>query len=224
MARQQYEIDGRTFRSKKAVIDYVRAEIHGASPDGEPLNEEHLGFMVALLRRHPWSDQKIGAGVARMWIEQNPDFPTRCFWLERADGTKTDFSFYQCLEDSSPLRDFKEACRHAVAPDVIEFKAEFFRRNPEACCPVTGEPMTFSTSHVDHAPPDTFDAILGEYVKSRSIDPAKVRFVAHGDGDIGSRFDDDRLEKDWVEFHDRRAKLRVISAVANLSAKRSPNP
>lgn len=188
MPRKRFTICGREFPSKKAVLEYVRTEIHQRYPDFGALSKEHLTFMVELLRHHPWSDQKIGCGILRMWIEPNVKFPTRGFWLERIDGTKTDFSFYQCVESASPLRDFREACRRAVAPIIIDFRHSFFRKFPDAHCEITGEAISLHNSHVDHAPPETFERIVECFLISRGLIAEEAPITDHTDGRIGVEF------------------------------------
>lgn len=216
----KYNISGTQFNSKKSVIEYVRENIHSKYPDHQVLSGEHLRFMVALLRHHPWSDQKIGVGVREMWIQPNENYPTRGFWLEREDGTKTDFSFYRCVSPPSPLRDFKEACRRAIAPFVIDFRQRFFRHQATATCPVLGKSIAIHSSHVDHAPPETFEKIVSDFIEARGVDVEKAPLMEHDDGKIGNWFVDDVFENDWINFHNERAKLRVISVEANLSSSR----
>jgi len=217
MPRYEYTINGRYFGSKKAVIEFVRENIHSKYKDHEAISEPHLTFMVALLRHHPWSDQKIGAGVRKMWVAPTKQYQTRCFWLERIDGTKTDFSFRQCLELPSEIRDFKQACRQAVAPFVIDLKRRFFQNRLSPLCPILHIPMTLETSHVDHTPPNTFERIVEDFVGQRSVNVKTIALLEHGDGCIGNRFADKKFEKDWIDFHNSRAELRVISVKANLS-------
>lgn len=217
MPKYQYNINGRQFNSKKSIIEHVRENIYRKYSDYELLIDEHLYFMLGLLRYHPWSDQKIGVGVQSMWVQPNENYATKCFWLERIDGTKTDFSFHQCVSLPSPLRDFKAACRRAIAPSIINLKQKYFSGINECSCPLLGITMTMSTSHVDHMSPNTFEKILNDFIKEFNIDVEAVPLVEHNDGKIGNCFDDVNFEKEWVDFHDRRAKLRVISIKANLS-------
>lgn len=215
MSKYSYVICGVRFNSKKAVLDYVRGNIFSKYKDFDFISGDHLSFMIGLLGYHPWGKQKIGVGVARMWLQPNGVYPTRSFWLERFDGSRTDFSFYQCVNPPDFLRDFKDACRRSVAPFVISFRRRFFDScGGVAVCPVLGVRMTLYSSHVDHEP--SFDFIVGEFIGVRGIDVSGVRLVEHGDGVVGCRFADVGFESDWVGFHNERAVLRVISGEANL--------
>lgn len=210
----KYEIGGLGFKSKKAIIGHVQ-RIMKKYGDYRKIPASDRSFMIALLQRHQYADQKIGVGVKKMWIQPNGVYNTRGFWLERVDGTKTDFSFYQCLNPSTPLSDFKQACRIAVASSIEEFKESEFG-NTGGVCPVLGRVMTPDTCHVDHCPPNTFEVIVTDYIREREIDVETAPLLEHRDGKIGNRFTDDGFQEDWVQYHNNKAELRLISAEANL--------
>lgn len=222
MPKYKFNVYDKEFNSKKSVIDYVRT-VKDKYEDFESLTDYDLKFMTNLLRYHPWGDQKIGVGVKRMWIEKHEDFPTRGFCLERLDGTSTDFSFYQCVEPASLLRDFKGACRVAIANYIIGFKYNFFNKyadkNGDIICPVSGDRVNIKQSHVDHESP-TFDEIVSNFIEDNSINVEQSPLCDHGDGNVGNFFIDEAFKNKWVEFHNGIAKLRVISASANLERAR----
>lgn len=215
-----FTIGDHVFKTKKAVIEYVQQNIHGRYADHVDLSAEHLRFMVGLLRYHAYSDQKIGCGVKRMWIQPNELYPTRGFWLERVDGSQTDFSFYQCVNPSSPLRDFKSACRMAIVPTIQSFRNEFFEGDPLRRCPINGDIVTLHNSHVDHQAPHTFESIVTEFIAVNKIDVASAPLTTHGDGTEGCSFSSEKFKQEWIQFHNERAMLRVISPKANLTLNR----
>lgn len=220
MPRYKYNINGNDFKSKKAVIEYVKETILCKYRDFEFLDDTHLQFMVELLRHHPYSDQKIGVGVEKMWIQCNVPYETKGFWLQRYDKTTTDFSFYHCVSPPSSLRDVKSACRRAIAPIIIDFRKEFFsQRGSSVKCPVSGDDMSLYTSHVDHVFPNTFDNIVNEFIQNCGIEVEKIPLMEHSDGKVGNWFADKTFEKKWIDFHNKRAELRVISSQANLSLR-----
>jgi hypothetical protein len=54
--------------------------------------------MLDLLSRHPYCEEKIGAGIQSIWSQPNEYWENnRCFYLTRVDGTEIDFSFVKCL-------------------------------------------------------------------------------------------------------------------------------
>ncbi len=68
---------------------------------GQPLNvaiqEPHHSFLRALIYRHPRAAEKIGKGIDHFTVV-NSVRGRRCFCLTRIDGTKTDFTFYECAQ------------------------------------------------------------------------------------------------------------------------------
>jgi hypothetical protein len=53
---------------------------------------EHLTVLVAM---HPEADEKIGVGIESFSV-RTADYGTRCFWINRTDGTTEKFSFKSC--------------------------------------------------------------------------------------------------------------------------------
>lgn len=53
---------------------------------------EHLAILVAM---HPEADDKIGVGIESFSV-RTADYGTRCFWVNRTDGTTERFSFKAC--------------------------------------------------------------------------------------------------------------------------------
>ena len=88
-------IGGQTFATKAAAKQFIKDLLRGSTlrePVAEP---DHL-FLLAPLSRHPDAAEKIGSGVHHFTVEPAMG-GTRCFYLTRADGTRTDFSTAKCL-------------------------------------------------------------------------------------------------------------------------------
>lgn len=214
-----YTVAGKTFRTKKALREYVRQILYATSA-GRLLGPDDFEFMCALLERHQGAKQKMGCGIAAICVRKNPVFGNFGFWLIRTDGTDTDFSFEKCLKHETKLQQFKAACRTAVADTVIQFKRAYFAQfvGGLATCPITGESMTIRTSHVDHAPPMTFDRIVMQFIDDRELDVQAVKVAGVGeDNVVRNRIADDQLRNEFVRYHNSVATLRVISKHANLS-------
>lgn len=166
---------------------------------GEPeVIGDNLTFMLDILNMHTEADSKIGCGVARMWSKQNPVYRhTRNFWVERHDGTTTDFSFTHCI---SPKDDFKSACRNAIRYQIKVFK--------------DANGMD-KTRHADHHP-ESFDSLLSRFV----ADNGKCKVIGTKDNSFGCFLEDSEYERRWQEFHQKEAVLRNVSATENLTKKR----
>ena len=199
--------------NKTQIKDYVNRLV-GRYETEVDLSAEDFDFMLTLLLSHENSTEKIGPGVKRMWL-QSTRYGNKCFWLERLDGTKTDFSYYKCLTASNDHSDYLKACRKAIEPLVIGVRDSVFGDRDKICCPILGIQITRHESHVDHYPHQFIDL-----AKEFFISQNKKIEVDHGDGRIGVIFKDKDMEKSWVEFHEKHASLRVISEKANLQLKK----
>jgi hypothetical protein len=205
--RASWTVAGQAFRTQRELQEHVRRILY-ACPLGGCLAEPELAFMSAFFARHERADQKIGPGIAS--IEVVPDsFGGRRFQITRVDGTSTDISIEKCLRQSSPEARFRDTCRRAVAEQIIAFKV--------AQRPGLGASREL---HVDHIPPLTFKRLVSAFIAARQIDVRSVTYVDDGDNYEGQRFADRSLERDWQEYHQRRAQLRVISAQQNLRTPR----
>jgi hypothetical protein len=204
------------FKTKKSLREHIRKILYSYS-DGQILNTVDFTFMLALLERHEDPKRKIGCGVDFMYVKKNPVFKNMGFWLARTDGTETDFSFEICLKHETKLQKFKSSCRSAVSDDIISFRDEFFSKHETPICEVTGEPINKWNSHVDHAPPMTFDNIVKEFVMEFGIDVEKVPLLTAEDGRVRNELADEFLRNQFRLYHLGVAELRVISKLANLS-------
>lgn len=224
MASIRYTINGKEFGSQTELVDYVR-KIIGRYPVGTALNDADSAFMLDLLQRHPEAKQKIGSGVVSIFIAENPVYPgerARGFWLRRRDGSKTDFSYRECIRPATPEKKALSALRAAIEPDTIAFKQAVFDRSPDGLvrCPDTGEWLTFTTSHVDHKAPKTFDKLARQFLQAFGLSFADVAVVPSSDGKIGDRMADETLRSLWVRYHNENAILEIVSAKANLSLRK----
>lgn len=201
-------VGGKTFPSASALRTHCSQMLNSGALDHD--------FLLALLERHHEVDLKVGPGVKRFFVA--PDgYGHRGFWIERIDGTRTDFSFNTCIKAPSAEVDAKKGFRTAVVSQVIAFRDNAYLMPGEVCCAITVAPVSKDDAHVDHAPPYTFNAIVAAFVAERGLVLAQIKVNATADGDTVTRLSDQALELDWQEYHRDRAKLRITSARANLS-------
>lgn len=210
----EYVIDGYVFTSKVALGDAIRSILNNYEP-GQELAQVDADFMEDVLDMHPHAAEKKGAGVKAFCVETNPSFKNKQFAVIRRDGTRTDFSFNKCLRAPTHQARFLQACRQAVSDGIIIFSKTYFQNNPSPICEITGEFLTPHTSHVDHAPPNTFRYIAWRFTQKYRIDVERVILTSGGDNSH-KVFMPPELEAQWVSFHWDLAKLRVISASENL--------
>lgn len=217
-SRGPYQLGTEIFRTKEDANAYIQRILYHYA-DGEQLAEDDLAFMVEVLKHHPRADEKIGIGVCAIRVQREAQWGTMQFALVRPDGSSTDFSFKKCLYPVSTLQIFKKACRDLVANRIKQFRyAQFTRAKSETLiCPISGETMARLGSHVDHIPPQTFDALVERFITEEKLDVDAVEITGLSDGEMRNGFADTSLEERWQRFHETHARLRVVSAFANLS-------
>jgi Protein of unknown function (DUF3223) len=218
--RASYEIAGHIFHRQADVVQYIR-DMVARYDDGERLRMDDLGFMLNLLTRHPSTDQKQGVGVVAMEVRRNPVYPqSRGFWLIRADGSSTDFSYYECLRETPHTERFHRALRVAVEPDIQAYCRAFFaaRHGMPYYCPYTGELVGLKGSHVDHQEPDTFKVLVQRFIAHEGLDVAMVQVDGKAeDNVVQDTLADKSLAERWIAYHRFHARLQVVSRTANLS-------
>lgn len=213
--RQSIAILGETFASKAALQRRVQPLLKTLGP--VPVSE--VPFLLAFFERHPTAEQKIGPGIAAIWVAPAGDYATNCFHIRRTDGTETHLSYKECITPTTPAQWFRMAARTAIVPQQQAAKDLAFAASDTIACPITGESITRETSHADHEPPSTFFAIAAAFLAETGTDPSAVEYE-DADSTVESRFVDDSLASRFAEFHRARASLRVVSIKANLSTLR----
>lgn len=63
---------------------------------GDKVSSDDEAILHLLLERHPEATKKIGVGVASFSVRSG-DYSTRCFWVNRTDGSTEKFSFKVCF-------------------------------------------------------------------------------------------------------------------------------
>lgn len=216
-AKNEFVLGSRSFTSKKAVDAYMRQILY-AAVIGCPLAGDDFCVVFNLLLRHPESDKKIGAGVAVLTVQTEPRWNTRHFQITRIDGSTTDFSFKKCINPPSKMTEFRCACRHLIADQIISFRNRVFAAAGGTLrCPLRGTVLTPNTAHIDHAPPNTFETLVQLFLAANNIDVQTVEITGTKDNEMQKGFANTDLKLRWQAFHLERAVLRVVSPQANLS-------
>ncbi len=63
---------------------------------GDKVNSEDSKVLMDALAHHPEAKDKIGCGVVSFSV-RSADFGTKCFWVNRVDGTTEKFSHRACV-------------------------------------------------------------------------------------------------------------------------------
>ena len=142
---------------------------------------------------------------------------TDCFWIERIDGTKTDFSYMRAVEakDKSLDQQFSDACRNAVQNDIDEIKKEFFDVHSDdegkIKCPITGKKIAIYESKIIHEETFPFRAIVDDFVSENGIEINKDILTPPADGQVTTEFVDEAMKEKFRKFHKENAVLQVVS-------------
>ena len=126
---------------------------------------------------------------------------------------------------SSAKRRYSGACRAAVQQTIATFKTRYFREHVDAqghvSCEVSGLPVSIDDAHVDHAPPNTFDTIVQDFLSicATKNGTTLAHVLSHTEYVAGRFFDHNECAA-FVEYHTANASLRILTARTNLSLPR----
>ena len=87
-------IGGQYFATQKDAIFFIK-QLLNTEPFAA-VREPFHSFLCALISRHPRAAEKIGTGLQHFTVELGL-YGARCFYLNRVDGSRTDFSYLKCL-------------------------------------------------------------------------------------------------------------------------------
>lgn len=83
------------FAKKGDAVSYLHDMLYRYDL-GDRLSQADADVLKLALDRHPDSVEKIGTGVQSFSVRSG-DFGTRCFWINRSDGTTVKFSHRACI-------------------------------------------------------------------------------------------------------------------------------
>lgn len=207
-----------TFRTKTAAKQALR-DIRDASPDRIPiLDDDAVDLLLGVLAAHPQSTEKVGVGVAGFFAARSPDFPSRCFYVRRTDGSETDFSWNEAITPTTPIVRLRMACRNAINAHRLSFRDQAWPIGEVTgrICPITGDVFERTEAHIDHQPPQTLMALVESWLGASHLSVAEVPIIHTGDLRSVDTFADGEQESSWVAYHQANAILRLVSASGNL--------
>jgi hypothetical protein len=119
--RQKIQIGEHVFASKAAAKARIRT-LMAKYADGERLDQPaDAEFVFSLLQRHRLAAKKIGVGVEYFTIRTVLPWRNRAFYIIRSDGSDVEFSFVECLSETSHRARFQNACREAIHNQIVQF-------------------------------------------------------------------------------------------------------
>lgn len=209
----KYQFGNHSFTSKDAV------KRHGASIrerygyEVTICDPDDIAFLKDLIDCHIEADIKIGVGIKRFYVAPPPDHPGECFWIERIDGSTTDFGVPSCLNDIGLIN--RASLRMLISPQI-----EAFRANR-----LSGELRTFTSDYsgkdfpvdeadVDHVIP--FEQIVTNYFSARKIDIETTMLTESADRKSTPKWKSIKLRDEFFEHH-QGFPLRLVQRRENLS-------
>ena len=91
---KSHTIGPHTFKTQAVAVAFIQ-EVLYRHPLLEAITGDDHAFLLEL-KKHPRAVEKIGAGVKHFTVE-NAKGGTRCFYVTRADDSRSDFSFMKSL-------------------------------------------------------------------------------------------------------------------------------
>ena len=83
------------FVKKGDGYDFLQSILHKYDV-GDRVGVDDTKILLAALAYHPEAAAKRGSGIVNMSV-RSADFGTKCFWLNRTDGTTVKFSLRACV-------------------------------------------------------------------------------------------------------------------------------
>ncbi len=92
-----YAIAEKEFPTKTATIEFIKSILYKYNLNDKVMGED-FDFVLALLKRRPDHEEKIGVGVKEFIVRRHEKwYNTRCFYVVRTDGSKEAFGYRGCL-------------------------------------------------------------------------------------------------------------------------------
>lgn len=208
------QLGRQTFKTKKAAIEHCKGVLR-QYPAGSTLSPEHFDEIQDMVRRHPESERKLGAGLLRIEVRRDTSgMGSQCFWLIRKDGTEEDVGVKASFAPLSPRRKVYRAFREAVRGQIEAFRREFF--GDEAI--IYDDEGTLLTAKgaygcdVDHVG-TTLSEMVTEFLRTEGLKVEDIRL----DDQPGrwGKFSDPSLEARWLAYHKLHANLQCVAPEEN---------
>lgn len=220
-ARYQFVINNTVLTSKAAAKRFLR-DIRDSYDDNVPIRGDDRASLLVALSWHPEAEEKIGVGVDFFTVKTvYGKMKNRCFFVHRTDGSSTDFSFPACIDGADLAKDVRNSLRIAIKPQIIKFREAFFCSNIDRHCPINGEEITEENCHVDHCPPFEFADLVKDWLNQEGLTLLDVLISAPQDNQYRATMCNLQQRQSWCEFHEKRAKLRMLSISGNLTRRKS---
>ncbi len=215
MARAiKFRFGKEAFTSQDAVMKHSSAMRVRCGVGQTICDPDDIAFLLDLVAGHIHSGDKAGVGVARFYSDYAPEHNTTCFWLERTDGSKTDFGVPACIRKVSYLN--KQSLREAILPQLERFKSQKFAGRPDFFeSEYSGKIFPVAQAVVDHHV-ETFDAFVERFFQERGIDISTEMLTKSVDATSSPVWRNPALIEEFLAAH-ATTPLRLVHWRENLS-------
>ena len=111
---------------------------------------------------------------------------------------------------------FAKAARLAVLPSVRSFREKSLDVECPIC-PIMGEKLNATNSHVHHFGPYDFRSITKSFIKEFNVATGRISYTA-------AQFSDSNLESSFANYHEEKKRYLLVHMTANEGVlKRKPN-
>ncbi|MEQ9518564.1 MAG: DCL family protein [Parvibaculum sp.] len=94
MPAKPIKIGSLAFKKKGDANEFFKSMLYKYDL-GDKVSADDAKHLTVLVVMHPEADEKIGVGIESFSV-RTADYGTRCFWINRTDGTTEKFSFKSC--------------------------------------------------------------------------------------------------------------------------------
>lgn len=162
----------------------------------------NIDILYNYFKNHPKWNEKISKGFNGFIIKKNEW--NYSFHVVGNNNQYTPISINFDVKETN-LDRLKKALRTEVQHIVDEVRNKIIFG--ETKCKLTGEILTKENTHIDHYDLD-FRFLVAEFIKKHT----KIEVVKKG---VKFYLVDEKIKKEWIEFHNSNTKLRAVTALAN---------
>ena len=216
----EIQLGSLVFINKTKAEEYIR-NILSRYNSMRPLQGRDREIIDSVLDLHPNKHVIVDCGIKDIlvqWLDDRGE--KRRFIAKRVDSSIRDFTWRHALYPRSEIQSLRRTCRTLVQDQIAYFRRQAFGRDLALECLITGDRITEQTCDVDHAAPDTFNALVDRWLSSCGINAEDIEIVPSRHYQFPDAFQDEVLAQAWREFHKINARLRVVSIPANRSILR----
>jgi len=179
-------------------------------------NTPDFNFLMRIFQGHPEYAIKTGSGISGIYIGVGGEYKSRCFFVNRIDGSCSDISYIRSIDGATTkLSDIKCACRSAIK-DIIT-AARLQVNFGTDICPISGQVLHIDNTHIDHYDL-TFEDLFQKWISQQNIDHIHSCLNdTSKDNEFKIFFTSARVADDFISFHNTHTNLRAVSKTANLS-------